>query len=116
MLLLSVVPCCEVFTLARDAGWKCTSEVVEAATTPFRQVIGTEVVEDGFKVLRTEEVLHSGYKKKMSAKRKWSSLVCAATESSVHHYESCQWEGEVVPRGDRDLPCRLGASSLALGS
>ena len=85
--------------LAEESGWEATPTVLEAATTPFKQVGGSEIVEDGFRVLRTEEQLHSGFSKKITNKRKWNALIDSGTEAQVHHYIAAPWRGQEVPRG-----------------
>ena len=89
----------QVFEVCRAEKWECTEKVLEVALEPFRQVAGTEVVEDGFRVLRAEETLRSGYRKEVSRKRAWHSLIESGTETQVHRYDGVPWRGECAPRG-----------------
>lgn len=97
----------EVFEVCRAEGWQCTDKVLEVALMPFRQVGGTEVVEDGFRVLRVEETLRSGYRKEVSRKRAWHALIQSGTETEVHRYEGVAWRSECAPRG-LSLRCPVG--------
>ena len=83
-----------MFSLAKAADWECDDLVLEAATRPFMCMPGTEIVEDGFRILRHAETLESGYNKKVSNKRKWSSLVESDIRSDAHRYQNLPWRDQ----------------------
>ena len=88
-----------MFAVALQEGWQRSEALCDVALSPFRQVGGTEILEDGFRALRAEEMQRSGLRKVVSRKRTWQALISSSVESGVHRYDALQWRSEMVARG-----------------
>ena len=89
----------QVFAVALEEGWQHSEALCDVALSPFRQIGGTEIVEDGFRTLRAEERQRSGLRKEVSRKRSWQALISSGVESGVHRYDALPWRSEMVGRG-----------------
>lgn len=75
-----------------------TPQLTAVVSQAFQCIGGSKLCEDGFRELRNEEALKSGWCKKMSDNRKMKALVSSGLTSAVHRFKDVVWETASEPR------------------
>lgn len=91
--------CQKILRGLQEAGWTYTEEVASEIRSDFEAIGQSQLIEDSFRSLRTQEKLKSGWKRSMQDKRKFHDLVTSPLIYRHHSYNKPEFRDEPIPKG-----------------
>lgn len=106
--------CRQLVACAEEEGWQPTPRLVELARSHASGVISSQVVEDGFHVMRSAE--SDGKNRSMSNHRRFDCLVSSDMLQTRHHYAPLEWRSQAPPQREPLPPSCFHPKSTCKGS
>lgn len=89
----------KVFLLAEETGFESVSEELRACLlNVFCNIGQTKIIEDGFRLLRAEEI-KAQWKKLMAQARGWLHLIRSDLLTAVHRFQEIDYRDQTAPTG-----------------